>query len=54
LVTRLEADGIEVGQLRGDDFLGDSTHTVNSIRKLKQEILLLIEQKLIKLKKDLQ
>jgi len=54
LVTRLENDAIEVGQSRGDGFLDHSNYIVNSIDRLKQEITVLIEQKLIKLKKDLQ
>tara|TARA_R100000687_G_scaffold30079_1_gene24895 strand:+ start:655 stop:891 length:237 start_codon:yes stop_codon:yes gene_type:complete len=53
LVSRLENNAVAMGQLGGDDFLANSTHTVNAISLLKHEISLLIEKKLKQLKQDL-
>ena len=53
LVSRLENDAVAIGQAGGDDFLANSTHTVNAISLLKHEISLLIEKKLKQLKQDL-
>lgn len=54
IVTKVERDTILVGELGVDDYRCDSSELFSSIDKLKQEITVLIEQKLIKLKKDLQ
>jgi hypothetical protein len=54
IVTKVERDTILVGELGVDDYRCDSSELFSSIDKLKLEITVLIEQKLIKLKKDLQ